>query len=88
MYRRIILPQAFRISLPGIGNYANSMIKDTSLASVVTVTELLRQGQIQVAANFMSFQTYITVAIIYLAISLPLAWFTRRLEKRSGRGYA
>jgi His/Glu/Gln/Arg/opine family amino acid ABC transporter permease subunit len=88
LYRRIILPQAIRVALPGIGNYANSMVKDTSLASVVTVMELLRSGQIIVASTFQSFEIYLTVAAMYLAISMPLAWFTRRLESRSNRGYA
>ena len=88
LYQIIILPQAIRVSLPGIGNYANSMVKDTSLASVVTVMELLRSGQIIVSATFQSFQIYLTVAAMYLAISLPIAWFTRRLEERSNRGYA
>lgn len=88
LYRRIILPQAVRIALPGIGNYANSMVKDTSLASVVTVLELLRQGQIIVSSTFQSFEIYLTVALLYLAISLPLAWLTRRMEVKVGRGYA
>ncbi|CAB4965064.1 MAG: ABC transporter permease subunit [Actinobacteria bacterium] len=88
LYRKIILPQAIRVSLPGIGNYANSMVKDTSLASVVTVMELLRSGQIIVSATFQSFEIYLTVGAMYLAISLPLAWYTRRLEERSNRGYA
>lgn len=80
MLRYIVLPQAIRVALPGIGNYANSMVKDTSLASVVTVAELLRQGQIEVAATFRSFEIYLTVAVLYLMISLPLAWATKRLE--------
>ena len=88
LYRKIILPQAIRVSLPGIGNYANSMVKDTSLASVVTVMEVLRSGQIIVSATFQSCEIYLTVGAMYLAISLPLAWYTRRLEERSNRGYA
>lgn len=88
LMRRIVLPQAVRIALPGIGNYANSMIKDTSLASVVTVNELLRQGQIEVAYSFRSFDIYLTIAVIYLLVSLPLTVFTKRLERRTARGYA
>lgn len=88
LMRRIILPQAIRIALPGIGNYANSMIKDTSLASVVTVTELLRAGQIAVAYSFQSFDIYLTIAVMYLVVSLPLTAATKRLERRTARGYA
>jgi polar amino acid transport system permease protein len=88
LMRRVILPQAIRIALPGIGNYANSMIKDTSLASVVTVNELLRQGQIEVAYSFRTFDIYLTVALLYLVVSLPLTYFTKRLERRTARGYA
>jgi ABC-type amino acid transport system permease subunit len=50
--------------------------------------ELLRSGQIIVSATFQSFEIYLTVGAMYLAISLPLAWYTRRLEERSNRGYA
>lgn len=88
LLRRVVLPQAIRIALPGIGNYANSMIKDTSLASVVTVNELLRQGQIEVAYSFRTFDIYLTVAVLYLLVSLPLTYATKRLERRTARGYA
>jgi len=88
LMRRVVLPQAIRIALPGIGNYANSMIKDTSLASVVTVSELLRQGQIEVAYSFRTFDIYLAVAVLYLLVSLPLTYATKRLERRTARGYA
>lgn len=86
--RRVILPQAVRFALPGSGNYAISMLKDTALASTITVDELLRQGQLQVAIYFDSFQIYLLIALMYLVMSYPLTLIVRRLERRSARGAA
>jgi His/Glu/Gln/Arg/opine family amino acid ABC transporter permease subunit len=88
MMRNIILPQAVRVALPGVGNYAISMLKDTALASIVTVDELLRRAQLRVAADFHSFDIYLAVAVIYLLMSYPLTIFVKRLERRSARGFA
>jgi ABC-type amino acid transport system permease subunit len=88
MMRNVILPQAVRVALPGVGNYAISMLKDTALASIVTVDELLRRAQLRVAADFHSFDIYLAVAAIYLVMSYPLTIFVKRLERRSARGFA
>ena len=88
MIRSIILPQAVRVALPGVGNYAISMLKDTALASTVTVNELLRQAQLQVAISFNSFQIYLVVAAMYLIMSFPLTLVVKRLERWSARGFA
>lgn len=88
MMRSVILPQAVRVALPGVGNYAISMLKDTALASIVTVDELLRRAQLRVAADFHSFNIYLAVAVIYLLMSYPLTIFVKRLERRSARGFA
>jgi len=87
MMTTIILPQAIRVALPGVGNYAIGMLKDTAQASVVTVGELLRQGQLRVAVTFRPFEIYLAVAVIYLLMSYPLTILVKRLEKRSGRGF-
>jgi His/Glu/Gln/Arg/opine family amino acid ABC transporter permease subunit len=84
----IILPQAVRVILPSVGNYFISMLKDTSLAGVIAVTELLRQAQIQVAETFRAFEIYGTAAIFYLIMSYPLGLLTQALEKRTSRGVA
>jgi polar amino acid transport system permease protein len=84
----IILPQAVRVILPPVGNYFISMLKDTSLAGVVAVTELLREGQIKVAETFRAFEIYGTVAIIYLLMSYPLGLLTEVLERRVSKSVA
>jgi His/Glu/Gln/Arg/opine family amino acid ABC transporter permease subunit len=84
----IILPQAVRVILPPVGNYFISMLKDTSLAGVVAVTELLREGQIKVAETFRAFEIYGTVAMIYLLMSYPLGLLTEVLERRTSKSVA
>lgn len=84
--REIILPQAIRVILPPIGNYFISMLKDSALTATITVSELLRVGQLRVAITFRAMDIYLMVAAIYLALSYPLSLLIRWLEKRSSRG--
>lgn len=86
--REIILPQAVRVILPPIGNYFISMLKDSALTATITVSELLRVGQLKVAVTFRAMDIYLMVAAIYLALSYPLSVLIRWLEKRSSRGVA
>ena len=80
--RWIILPQTVRRVLPPLTNEAVALLKDSSLVSVVGVTELMRQGK-EIAANTGSATTlYLGVAALYLAMTLPLTWLVRRLERR------
>ena len=80
--RWIILPQTVRRVLPPLTNEAVALLKDSSLVSVVGVTELMRQGK-EIAANTGSATTlYLGVAALYLAMTLPLTWLVRRLEQR------
>jgi polar amino acid transport system permease protein len=80
--RRIILPQALRISVPALGNQAISMLKDTSLASIVTVSELMMTSQQFAAGNFAFIEFYITASAIYLALTSILYIVLRKLEHR------
>ena len=79
---RIVLPQAFRISVPALGNQAISMIKDSSLASLVTVSELMMVAQRFAASNFAFMEFYLTVAAIYLALTTVMSLLLSRIEKR------
>jgi cystine transport system permease protein len=82
---RIILPQAARVSVPPLSNTFISLVKDTSLASLILVTELFRQAQ-QVAAFSQEFMLlYLEAAIIYWIICLVLAGGQSVLEKRLDR---
>lgn len=80
--RRVILPQAIRIVLPPFGNTMIMILKDSSLASTITVAELTRQGQLIAGSTFDNTTVYTLVAVIYLIMSLPLTFLTRRLERR------
>lgn len=82
----IVLPQAFRISLPSLVNFAIGLLKDTSLASAVAAPELSFNAHMLVDRTFLSTQIYMLVALFYLAISLPMAAVGRRLERRMAAG--
>ncbi|WP_186264328.1 amino acid ABC transporter permease [Burkholderia gladioli] len=82
--RRVVLPQAFRIALPPYGNTLVMMLKDSSLASTITVAEMTRAGQLIASSTFQNMTVYTLVALLYLALSLPLVWSLRRLERRLG----
>ena len=82
----IVLPQAFRITLPSLVNFAIGLLKDTSLASAVAAPELSFNAHMLVDRTFLSTQIYLLVAAIYLAMSFPLAVLGRRLERRLAAG--
>jgi polar amino acid transport system permease protein len=82
--RRVILPQAFRIALPPYGNTLVMMLKDSSLASTITVAEMTRAGQLIASSTFQNMTVFTLVALLYLALSLPLVYGLRRLERRLG----
>lgn len=86
LMRRVILPQAFRIALPPYGNTLVMMLKDSSLVSTITVAEMTRAGQLIASSTFQNMTVYTLVALLYLAMSLPLVWGLRWLERRFGAG--
>ncbi|WHX42708.1 amino acid ABC transporter permease [Mesobacillus sp. AQ2] len=86
--RRIIVPQAVRVSLPPLGNSFISLVKDTSLAATITVTEMFQKGQQIAAATYEPLWLYIEVAFIYLIFSTILSYFQNYLEDRFGRSVA
>lgn len=86
--RRIILPQAARVAVPPLSNTLISLVKDTSLASTILVTELLRTAQIAAAPTFEFFALYGTAAVYYWVICLVLSFGQNRLERRLERHVA
>ncbi|MGI4796605.1 MAG: amino acid ABC transporter permease [Janthinobacterium lividum] len=82
----VIMPQAFRVSLPSLVNFSIGLLKDTSLASAVAAPEVSFNAHMLVDRTFLSTQIYLLVAVLYLAISFPLAVFGRRLERRLTAG--
>jgi polar amino acid transport system permease protein/cystine transport system permease protein len=86
--RIIVVPQAMRVVLPPLGNFAIGLLKDTSVASSVAAPELSFRAHMLVDQTYLSTQIYLTVAALYLAMSLPLAHLVRVLERRMARSRA
>ena len=78
----IILPQAIRNILPPLGNEFIAMLKDSSLVSVIGFEELTRRGQLIIAQTYGSFEIWMTVAILYLIMTLAISRIVSLLEKR------
>lgn len=85
---RIILPQAARVAIPPLSNTLISLVKDTSLASVVLVTELFRVAQEIAAPTFEFFTMYAVAGVYYWVLSQILAFAQSRLEKKLDRKVA
>ena len=77
---RIIMPQAFKIAFPSLFNNLISLLKDTSLASSITVIELFTSAQQIAARTYEPFALYCEAAVIYLAFSTALTWLQTYLE--------
>jgi cystine transport system permease protein len=84
----IILPQALRIAVPSMSNTLISLIKDTSLVSVITMTELMLATKEVIAVSFQPLPLYIAAACIYWALSLFFEAIQRRAERRLNRAHA
>jgi polar amino acid transport system permease protein len=80
--RRIILPQALRVSLPAMGNESITLLKDSSLASLVTVTELMMASQRFASTNYAFMEFYIAAAVFYLVMTTFFAFVLNKTEKR------
>ncbi|MFX4955877.1 ABC transporter permease subunit, partial [Acinetobacter baumannii] len=80
--RFVILPQALRIVVPPLVNNVVALLKDSSLASVIALTELALSGQRIISATFRPVEVYLAVAAIYLLLTTLLTFFTNLLERR------
>jgi His/Glu/Gln/Arg/opine family amino acid ABC transporter permease subunit len=86
--RFIILPQAVRIMLPPLGNYAIGLVKDTAIISTIAAPEIMFEARRLVQATFMhgiSGQIYLVCAFFYLGLTLPLSYVVRRFERARQR---
>ncbi|MGH7125201.1 MAG: amino acid ABC transporter permease [Stellaceae bacterium] len=79
--RFIILPQAIRMMLPPLSNYAVALLKDTSLASVVAAPEIMFFARQLVTETLLSMDVYLIVAVIYLSMSIPMGRLVAYLER-------
>jgi putative amino-acid transport system permease protein len=88
LMRRIILPQAARVAAPTLLNYFIDMIKSTSLAFTLGVTEMMGAAQKEAAGSFRYFEAFLVVAVIYWIIVETLSALQRRMETRLHRAFA
>ena len=82
LYRRIILPKAFRLALPAYTNEAVFLLQATSLVSIITLLDLTGVARIIVARSFEPYKLYIAAGLIYLVITYTFVLVSRRLERR------
>lgn len=80
--RYVILPQAWRTILPPVGNEFIALLKDTSLVSILAVSDILRRGREFASESFLYFETYTMIALIYLLITLILSKLLSTIENR------
>jgi len=81
-FRHIVFPQALRTILPPLGNDFVAMVKDSSLVSVLGVTDITQLGKVTAAGNFRYFETYNVVALVYLTMTISLSLVLRNFERR------
>ncbi len=82
VYRFIVIPQAIRIMIPNIGNTFIGLLKETSLAFSIGVTELFGEGKLIASENFQYFEVYVVVGIWYVILILIYTIFQQFLERR------
>ncbi len=88
LMRRIILPQATRVALPTLMNYFIDMIKATSLAFTLGVTELMGATQKEASGSFLYFEAFIVAAVMYWIVVELLSQLQKYLETRLNRAYS
>lgn len=80
--RYVILPQAFRIVIPPLGNQFVNLIKNSSVLAFVAGFDLMYQGDVIASSTFQTIPTYIIVGIFYLILTLPLSYYMQHLENK------
>nr|WP_179253563.1 ABC transporter permease [Brucella pseudogrignonensis] len=86
LFRRIMVPQAARFAIPGIGNVWQLVLKESALISVVGLVELMRQAQIGAGSTRKPFTFFLTAGLLYLVITFASGLLFRNAEKRAMRG--
>jgi polar amino acid transport system permease protein len=85
-FRRIVLPQVWRIALPGLGNLFLVLLKDTSLISVIGLDELMRAAAIAVGFTREPFTFYLAAAVLYLTMTIVTMAVLNRAERAAQKG--
>jgi polar amino acid transport system permease protein len=84
--RLVVLPQAWPAVLPPMGNYLVALLKDTSIASIISAPELMLRARDLSSEYFLPMQYYLLVGAMYLVMAWPLMQGVRVLERRAARG--
>ncbi len=87
LLRRVVLPQMLRLMLPPLTNTAVSLVKDSAIVSVIALFELTTAGRNAISDTYMSFEIWLTVAALYLALTFAMSLAARALERRLARPY-
>ncbi len=85
--RYVVAPQAARIIIPPLGNSVNGCLKTTSIASVISMEELLRRTQVLIQEKFLVLELFTVAALYYLLMTTAWDLVQRRIERHFGRGY-
>jgi len=88
IWRLVILPQIWRLSVPGIVNVWMTVLKDTALVSLVGLTDLIRMAEVAAAVSKMPFLFFILAAMVFVMLSAATMFGTKHLEAWINRGYA
>jgi len=84
-YRRIVLPQAFVVALPGLGNFFLALIKGTSLAFTVSVIDVMAVAKIEGSDGYRFLEAYLVVSFVYWAVCAAFERLFNAAERRAGR---
>ena len=87
-FRRVALPQVWRLALPGLGNIFLVILKETALVSVIGLEELMRKTEYAVGFTRQPFTFFLFAALMYLAMTIVAMVVLQQLEKRANRGIA
>ncbi|HWD12109.1 amino acid ABC transporter permease [Pseudochrobactrum sp. sp1633] len=79
-FKDVIAPQMLRVSLPSAASYAIGLLKDSAIASAIGVTELAYQGSQLSQMTFRGLEVFAVVALLYILLSLPVAWLSRTAD--------
>lgn len=86
--RYIVMPQAFKVIIPPLGNSVNGLLKTTSVTSVISMEELLRRTQVLIQERFMVLELFAVAAIYYLLLTTAWDFIQRRIERHFGQSTA
>ena len=78
----IVLPQAFKIVLPPLGNQFINLVKNSSVLAIVTGVDLMYQGDLIASTTFQTIETYTLIGLIYLCITLPISYLMKYIETK------